>query len=162
MPDGDEREAMAAELLERLEVFCTGFPRPFVDEVDSDAVYSSDDDDFEAASGDAPVATAQRRLPSRRARAKVVNMGEVDSEDEENADGGRGARDDGESGGDEDKDGESGGDEDEDAYAADAENSAVNSPLPTPKPKGARDKRRQSLASVAALGEALSNQRLSP
>ncbi|MEO2194322.1 MAG: hypothetical protein ABGY24_17955 [bacterium] len=158
LPTAEQIEAMVVDLLSNLEEFCAGFPQPFGGDVGSD-VCSSDEEGFEAHAAEAT--TGHRRLPPRRARAKVANMGES-SDDDENvvkkleltdaapADSMAAA-----DGASDDDDNNSDGD---DGYEDDVENSAVNSPLPTPKSAGARDRRRQSLASVAALGEALSNQ----
>ena len=158
LPSVAQIEAMVVDLLGNLEEFCAGFPQPFASDAGSDAC-SSDEETFEAHAGEA--ATGHRRLPPRRARAKVANMGELSDDDEKEvkkldltraADDAAAADDDD----DDDDDCDEVGDGDE--YEDGVENSAVNSPLPTPKSAGARDRRRQSLASVAALGEALSNQ----
>ena len=172
LPNGEQIEAMVVDLLGNLEEFCAGFPQPFVSDAGSDAC-SSDDDDFEVRATATEVATGQRRLPPRRARAKVANMGEMSDDDEKevkrvdftarNGDAARGTVAGGRNGDDDHADD---GDDDDDrdecveeiGFDDGAENSAINSPLPTPKSIGARDRRRQSLASVAALGEALSNQ----
>ena len=165
VPDDEELDRMAVGLLENLEAFCAGFPQPFAAEALTGVTGGNDDssdEDFDEEGVAAEViATGQRRLPARRGRTRV-DMGEL-SEDEEDRQIKKldfdGERDDVEDNDAEDNEGDE--DENEDAYAADEENSAINSPMPAPTPKSgsrSRDKRRQSMASVAALGEALSAQ----
>jgi hypothetical protein len=186
VPNDEELDGMAVGLLENLEAFCAGFPQPFTEAISSGAGTgtgvrgdddSSDEDFDEAGVAAEVIATGQRRLPARRGRTKV-DMGELSEDDEDHEikkldfeadaddaeDGGEamGEREDGGQDDDDDDDDEDDDDDDHEdgEYAADQENSTFNSPAPTPK-SGSRSRgkqRRQSLASVAALGEALSSQ----
>ena len=171
LPGDDEIETMAVGLLENLEAFCASFPQPFTDTsmTAGESAGDSSDEDFDEKGVAAEIlATGQRRLPARRGRTKV-DMAELSEDDEDKEikkiDFSRYS--DAEEVDEVDKDEEIDDSQvQDDDFEADAENSAVNSPLPTPKSgRGARgprgNRRRQSMASVAALGEALSHQRLS-